>query len=395
MAQSKFRPNRAPGEIVPGVREEARHRAFMGKWARVATGLTTLRVADVKTMLEAGRVELGIREDSPDPYRGLSFKDALRMDAPTTSQTVQRFMEPITIEYQRQTNQADAESRAAVTETEDIANDRNEKAVKRNVALNVAADASIPDLAAPFLISKEQGISNATIKRWINRNISLIKIDGGGRVPPIPREHFAKVRRILDLGIRRNTNHVDVARQLAGQNGITKRRARTIAIDQINKHNSSMTRTRHAQMGIKTYFWNHQGDLKVRDEHLERGGVEFEYAKPPPDGNPGEPVRCRCWPNPNIRRAIGLNTEPQRLDPTRTGDPAQNAISLARGKLEGAKRTARATKRGAKEADRVAAAAKRGTRTAANESARKAGQLARRAERAQVRANLALGELIE
>lgn len=301
------RPSREQGEITPGVREEARHRVFMGRWAKAIIELGTLRTVEVKALLEQGRRELGITEDSLDPYPGLPWEHAIkldalrrpmswscsrcRLDAPAVTQTVRQFIDPISIEYARQTRAADTEINRTVTRTEDIADTHNERAVKTQVRSTVAADASIPDLAAAFLINKEQGISNATKNTFIKRNIALIKIDGGGGVLPIPREHVKRMTRILDLGIRRNTSHVSIARELRELNGITARRSRTIAIDQINKHNSAMSRTRHNQMGFDFYFWHNQGDGKVRPEHEERQGIEFAYARPPPDGNPGEPVR--------------------------------------------------------------------------------------------------------
>lgn len=379
----------------------------MGKWARVAIGLGELKVRDVKELVESGRSELGLRDDSRDPYPGMDFEHALKLDAivrplpwiiggridgPTVTETVQQFVDPITIEYARQTDQQSGQITEAVTETEDIANLHNERVVRRQVAVEVAADASIPNIAAPFLISKEQGIPGSVVKRWIDRNISLIKVDGGGLVPPIPKQHFAEMRRILDLGIRRNTNHVDIARALRDLDGVTARRARTIAVDQVNKHSAAMSRTRHNQMDFRTYFWNNQGDQKVRPDHRARQGIEFEYAKPPPDGHPGQPVRCRCWAQANVRRALGLSFEP----PSRTrtsGSPAENAISLAKGKVEQLKRTLRSAARSVKEARRVSSGAPRGSQTAAKTSLTRAEGFRSKAERSLAKAEARLKKL--
>jgi uncharacterized protein with gpF-like domain len=32
--------------------------------------------------------------------------------------------------------------------------------------------------------------------------------------------------------------------------------------------------------------------------HHHREGKTYRDSKPPPDGHPGEPIRCRCWREP-------------------------------------------------------------------------------------------------
>jgi SPP1 gp7 family putative phage head morphogenesis protein len=74
----------------------------------------------------------------------------------------------------------------------------------------------------------------------------------------------------------------------------TKKRAALIARDQIGKLNGQLTRIQHEEAGIKNYEWSTSNDSRVRSEHAKREGKVFSYKKPPPDGNPGSPIRCRC-----------------------------------------------------------------------------------------------------
>jgi len=49
---------------------------------------------------------------------------------------------------------------------------------------------------------------------------------------------------------------------------------------------------------IGQYIWHTAHDEKVRPEHAARDGKVFDFAKPPPGGNPGADYNCRCWAEP-------------------------------------------------------------------------------------------------
>jgi SPP1 gp7 family putative phage head morphogenesis protein len=50
--------------------------------------------------------------------------------------------------------------------------------------------------------------------------------------------------------------------------------------------------------GVTEYIWSTTKDNRVRKEHQAREGKTFSYDNPPSDGNPGEPIRCRCVASP-------------------------------------------------------------------------------------------------
>lgn len=77
-----------------------------------------------------------------------------------------------------------------------------------------------------------------------------------------------------------------------------ERRAALIARDQVGKLNASLDRVRQTEIGIKSYVWRTSRDERVRPEHAERDGVTFSWDEPPNDGHPGEPINCRCYPEP-------------------------------------------------------------------------------------------------
>lgn len=86
--------------------------------------------------------------------------------------------------------------------------------------------------------------------------------------------------------------------------GITYQ-ARRIARDQVNKLNGNLTRSRQTALGITRYRWRTALDERVRVAHAEREGVIFAWDSPPPDGNPGQPILCRCYGEAVLEDVVG------------------------------------------------------------------------------------------
>lgn len=91
-----------------------------------------------------------------------------------------------------------------------------------------------------------------------------------------------------------------LSRELEGRLGISERRARLIARDQIGKLNGALQMIRQSSYGVRGYIWRSSLDERVRQVHAERDGERFDWGTPPPDGHPGMPVQCRCVPEPDI-----------------------------------------------------------------------------------------------
>jgi SPP1 gp7 family putative phage head morphogenesis protein len=81
---------------------------------------------------------------------------------------------------------------------------------------------------------------------------------------------------------------------------VTDSRAKLIARDQTSKMNGAMTMLRQTSLGISRYIWQTAGDERVREEHADLDGQAFAWDAPPSEGNPGEPVNCRCVAIPVI-----------------------------------------------------------------------------------------------
>lgn len=90
-----------------------------------------------------------------------------------------------------------------------------------------------------------------------------------------------------------------LAKVLEDEHGIAKRRAKLIARDQTAKLNGQLTVERFKANGITKSIWRTVGDERVREEHEELEGQEFDNASGIPGvGLPGEPINCRCYAEP-------------------------------------------------------------------------------------------------
>lgn len=104
-----------------------------------------------------------------------------------------------------------------------------------------------------------------------------------------------------------------IAKQLEKELEITKNRAQLIARDQVSKYNAALNQANQRAAGIQSYVWRGVKDNRERPEHLALEGQVFSWDHPSYLGNPGEPIRCRCWAEPNTSRAISPPLSEQDL----------------------------------------------------------------------------------
>lgn len=127
----------------------------------------------------------------------------------------------------------------------------------------------------------------------IKENVSLIKSVG--------ENYFGEIEKILIRETADGVRWEDMADQLQERYGIAERHANLIARDQAGKLFGDLNRIRQTDLGINGYVWRTMEDNRVREEHQLRDGDEFQWEKPPEDGNPGEPIQCRCYGEPDLK----------------------------------------------------------------------------------------------
>lgn len=139
-------------------------------------------------------------------------------------------------------------------------------------------DAVDPFLTEPWL--------NEEINTRVQENIALIK--------DIEAQASKKLLYIIRNGTRSGTSRKEMTLQIQAVMDSTESRARIIARDQVQKHNSALNQIRQQEAGVEEYRWSTVGDTRVRPAHREREGKIFRWDNPPSGGHPGEAVLCRC-----------------------------------------------------------------------------------------------------
>lgn len=126
--------------------------------------------------------------------------------------------------------------------------------------------------------------------RWVATNSALIK--------SVPTQYMAQVEQTIRAGVLAGESPKSLAKKIQAQGGVTENRAKLIAVDQCGKANGELNKYRQQDLGIKEYIWKTSRDERVRPLHQERQDKQFSWDKPPNDGHPGMPIRCRCSASP-------------------------------------------------------------------------------------------------
>ncbi len=124
----------------------------------------------------------------------------------------------------------------------------------------------------------------AIMDHFVSENVALIT-----RIPErLFSDVESKVTRAFTLGKR----HEELAADIAKSESVSESAARLIARDQIGKLNGQVNASRQQDIGIQRFTWRTVGDERVREEHEELDGQDFDYDDPPSEGLPGEPINC-------------------------------------------------------------------------------------------------------
>lgn len=121
---------------------------------------------------------------------------------------------------------------------------------------------------------------------WVRENTNLIK--------SLPTRLHPELEGIIRRGVTNGQSVKGMTSMIKARYGVTDYRATLIAQDQTLKANADLTRYRLQSVGVRRYTWRSVGDSRVRPEHAYLNGREFDFDEPPAEGNPGQPVRCRC-----------------------------------------------------------------------------------------------------
>lgn len=138
------------------------------------------------------------------------------------------------------------------------------------------------------------------VKASVAENVSLIK--------SIPAAYLDKVQGAVMRSITSGNGLADLQPFFEKQEGITKRHARNMALDQTRKVNNSINGERMKLAGVKRFEWIHTGGgQKPRPLHVEMSGNVYSFDDLPvidddtgEKGIPGQLPNCRCTMRPIV-----------------------------------------------------------------------------------------------
>ena len=131
------------------------------------------------------------------------------------------------------------------------------------------------------------------LKAATQENVALIK--------SIPQEYMKRVEFDIYESISNGRNMPELVEKLDKKAyGISRRRAITIAYDQVNKITEEVNRQRKMELGLNYAIWRHSHIPQVpRQSHLKADGKEYDVRKGCYiDGEyiqPAQKINCNCF----------------------------------------------------------------------------------------------------
>ena len=198
---------------------------------------------------------------------------------------------------------------------------------------------TISDLSGKMTVGMGfmDGPVGEVVKGGVAENIALIK--------SIPDNYMARVAGHLEAAALAGNNMTGLIGKIQDAAGITKRRAKNIALDQTRKAYNTINGARMAAAGVKKFEWVHSGGgQRPRHKHITpvsggglNGGI-YELDKPPnaaEDGDPpynalpGQMINCKCTMAPVVEFE-GAGNEADYTDaPIDFGEPGTAPNILA------------------------------------------------------------------
>ncbi len=162
-------------------------------------------------------------------------------------------------------------------------------------ASSASIHSSLRDLSGGVSL-KTSAISPAAkelLASSVTENVNLIK--------SIAKHYLDNVKEAVMRSITIGKGLEDLLPYLQEQEGITRRRARNIALDQTRKAYNGFNRGRCVGAGVTQGEWIHSGGgLHPREKHLDFSGQIFDLTQGAPIGpadeyvQPGEEPNCKC-----------------------------------------------------------------------------------------------------
>ncbi|WP_189389199.1 phage minor head protein [Buttiauxella sp. B2] len=145
----------------------------------------------------------------------------------------------------------------------------------------------LEDLISVDVFENDPDLSAATDK-WVEDNFNRIKNMNADAVK--------RGIKVTQQAIKEGRSLPWLEEQLTSQMDISAGKAKSIARTATSNAawNAELATAKAA--GMNYYKWRGMLDERERKQHFDREGQSYDPSHPPPDGNPGQPINCRCWP---------------------------------------------------------------------------------------------------
>lgn len=138
--------------------------------------------------------------------------------------------------------------------------------------------------------------SRPRVEGFVHQNVQLIQ--------SVPTRLLDEVEYQVLNAVGKDERAETLADSLEDRFEVSESRAELIARDQVGKLFGQLNQDRQEGLGLTAYVWRTAMDESVRPEHADREGQSFEWGDPPEDGNPGEPIGCRCYGEPDVQEIL-------------------------------------------------------------------------------------------
>ena len=182
------------------------------------------------------------------------------------------------------------------------ANNTNAERTKRDLGIDVFVD-------------------NSELRDYVQASI----YDNVRLIESIPSQYLTQVDSIVMSNVRAGNRPSAIAKQLQVQFGVTERRAKLIARDQVAKVNGDLNAKRQTAAGFPYFEWVDSNDERVRDRHSDIAERVTAYGKgiyrwdnPPLSDRgtpiiPGQDFQCRCIGRPVSQEEVDANIKAGRV----------------------------------------------------------------------------------
>lgn len=143
----------------------------------------------------------------------------------------------------------------------------------------------------------ETAPTGQVLRDSLQRQVTLIK--------SLPTEAAERVHKLVQEGMAEGRRTSEITKEIMRSGEVCRSRADTIAVTEVSRAATELTKARCEHVGFSHYVWRTVGDMSVRHDHKILNGKVFSWDAPPIAdsrsgirAHPGCIFRCRCYPEP-------------------------------------------------------------------------------------------------